>query len=63
MLKKKSWKLIIICWSKIMFITNMLSKEIIFWGGGAMVKDLIPQCGGEEFKSSHLQPRLPWLLK
>ncbi len=23
----------------------------------------IPQCGGEEFKSPHLQPRLPWLLK
>jgi len=21
------------------------------WGGGAMVKDLSPQCGGEEFKS------------
>jgi hypothetical protein len=30
-------------------------------GGGAMVKDLILQCEGEEFKSSHLQPRrLPW---
>ncbi len=24
------------------------------WGGGAMVKDLTPQCGGEEFKSRHL---------
>jgi hypothetical protein len=29
---------------------NMLSKRIIVRGGGAMVKDLIPQCGGEEFK-------------
>jgi hypothetical protein len=27
-----------------------------------MVKDLILQYGGEEFKSPHLQPRLPWLL-
>jgi hypothetical protein len=48
MLKKNSWKLITICLSKIMFITNMLSKKIIVWGGGAMVKDLILQCGGEE---------------
>jgi hypothetical protein len=31
-------------------------------GGGAIVKDLIPQCGGEEFKFPHLQPRLPWLF-
>ncbi len=58
MLKKNSWKLITICGSKIMFIINMLSKKIIFWGGGAMVKDLTFQCGGEEFKTSHLQPRL-----
>ncbi len=29
----------------------------------AMVKDLTPQCGGEEFKSPHLQPKLPWLLR
>jgi hypothetical protein len=27
-----------------------------------MVKDLTPQFGGEEFKSPHLQPKLPWLL-
>ncbi len=58
MLKKNSRKLITICWSKIMFTTNMLSKKITLWGDGAMVKDLIPQCGGEEFKSPHLQPRL-----
>ncbi len=51
MLKKTSWKPITICWSKIMFITNMLSKKITLWGGGAMVKNLIPQCEGEEFKS------------
>ncbi len=46
-----------------MFITNMLSKKITLWGGGAMVKDFTPQCGGEEFKSPHLQPRVPWLLR
>jgi hypothetical protein len=40
----------------------MLSKKITLWGGGAMVKDLTLQCGGEKFKSSHLQPRLHWLL-
>jgi hypothetical protein len=28
--------------------------NITLWGGGAMVKDLTFQCGGEEFKSSHL---------
>jgi hypothetical protein len=42
---------------------NMLSKKITLWGGGAMVKDFTPQCEGEEFKSPHLQPRLPWLLR
>jgi hypothetical protein len=42
---------------------NMLSKEITLWGGGVMVKDLTLQCGGDEFKSSHLQPRLPWLFR
>jgi len=42
---------------------NMLSQKITLWGGGANVQDLIPQCGGEEFKSSHLQPRLHWLLR
>jgi hypothetical protein len=41
---------------------NMLSKKITLWGGHAMVKDLTPQFGGEEFKSPHLQPKLPWLL-
>ncbi len=42
-----------------MFITNMLSKKITFWGGGAMFKDLVPQRGDEEFKFPHLQPKLP----
>jgi hypothetical protein len=42
---------------------NMMSKKITLWGGGAMVKDLIPQYEGEEFKSPHLQPSLPWLLQ
>ncbi len=41
-----------------MFITNMLSMKITLWGGGALVKDLIPQCESEEFKFSHLQPKL-----
>ncbi len=41
----------------------MLYKKISLWGGGAMVKDLIPQCGIEKFKSPHLQLKLPWLLK
>ncbi len=63
MLKKKSWKLITICWSKIMLITNMLFKKITFWGGGATIRDLTFQCGGEEFKSQHLQLKLPWLLR
>jgi len=41
----------------------MLSKKITLWDNGATFKDLVPQCGGEEFKSPHLQPRLPWLYK
>jgi hypothetical protein len=33
-----------------MFITNMLYKNITFWDGGAMVKDLIStQCESEKF--------------
>ncbi len=46
-----------------MFITIMLLKNITLWGGGAMVKYLIPECEGEEFKSPHLQPKLPWLFR
>ncbi len=42
---------------------NMLSKKIILRNGGAMVKDMTPQCGSEEFKFPHLQPRLLWLLR
>ncbi len=38
-------------------------KIITLWVGGAMVKDLTPQCGNEKFKSPHLQPRLPCLLR
>jgi len=30
----------------------------LYEGGGTMVKNLIFQCEGEEFKSSHLQPKL-----
>ncbi len=40
----------------------MLFKKITLWGGVAMVKDLTHQCEGKEFKSPHLQPKLPWLL-
>jgi hypothetical protein len=29
--------------------SNMLSMKVTLWGGGAMVKDLIFQCGSEEF--------------
>jgi hypothetical protein len=57
MLKNNSWKLITISWSKILFVTICYPKKITLWGGGAMV-DLILQCGGEEFKSPHLQPKL-----
>ncbi len=41
-----------------MFITICCPKKITLWGGDAMIKDLISQCGGEKFKSPHLQPRL-----
>jgi len=30
--------------------TFMELYPFTLWGGGALVKDLIPQCGGEEFK-------------
>jgi hypothetical protein len=42
---------------------NMLYKKITLWGVGAMVKNLTFQPRSEEFKSPHLQPKLPWLLK
>jgi hypothetical protein len=42
---------------------NYVVQKITLWGGIVMVKDLIPQCGSEEFKSPHLQSRLPWVLK
>jgi hypothetical protein len=61
--EKNSWKLITLCGFKIMLITNMLSKKTTLGGGGATVKNLIFQCGGEEFKSAHLQSRLLWLLR
>ncbi len=32
-------------------------------GGGAIAKNFISQCEGEEFKYPHVQPRLPWLLR
>jgi hypothetical protein len=57
--QKNSWKLITMYWSKIMFITNILFKNITLRVGGAMVKDFTPQCGGEKFKSPHLQPKVP----
>jgi hypothetical protein len=42
---------------------NYVVQKITLWSGDAMVKNLIFQCEGEEFKSPHLQPRLPWLFK
>jgi hypothetical protein len=42
---------------------NYFAQIITLWGGGAMVKCLTPQCGGEKFKSPHLQSRLPSLLR
>jgi hypothetical protein len=44
-------------------LQNMLFEKITLWGGGAMVKNLNSQCGSEEFKSPHLQPRPFWVLK
>jgi hypothetical protein len=46
-----------------MFITIMLSKHITLWGNGALVRYLTPQLGVEEFKSPHLQPKLPWVFR
>jgi hypothetical protein len=44
---------------------NHVVQKITLWGDGGMVNDLTTQCqcGGEEFKSPHLQLRLPWLLR
>jgi hypothetical protein len=41
---------------------NVLCKTNHLWGGGVMVKDLTLQCQDEKFKSSHLQPRLPFAI-
>jgi len=46
-----------------MFIPICYPKKITLWGGGAMVKDLTPQCEGEEFKFAQLECRLPWLFR
>jgi len=55
MLKKMNMEINYNIWVQNHVYYNMLStKKITLWGGGAMVKDLIPQCGGEEFKSPHL---------
>jgi hypothetical protein len=37
---------------------NYVVQKITLWGGGAMVKDLIIECEGKEFKSTHLRPKL-----
>ncbi len=42
---------------------NMVFKKITLWCGGAIVKKLTFQYGGEEFKSPHLQARLLLLFK
>jgi hypothetical protein len=41
-----------------MFTTICYLIKCTLWGGGATVKDLVPQCGGEELRSPHLQPKL-----
>jgi hypothetical protein len=43
--------------------TKNCSRKINHGDGGAIVKDLISQRGGEEFNSPHLQPKLFWLLR
>jgi hypothetical protein len=44
-----------------LFIQICSQKISPYESGGAMVKDLILQCEGDEFKSSHLQCRpLSW---
>jgi hypothetical protein len=42
---------------------NILSQKITLWGGSAMVNNLTFQSKTEEFKSPHLQPKVPWLLR
>jgi hypothetical protein len=51
-----------------MLVQNHVHYKYVVWenhlmGGGVIVKDLTPQCGGEEFKSPHFQPRLPCLFR
>ncbi len=50
-----------------MFVQNHVHYNMLFkkspYGVVVLVKNLIPQCASEEFKSPHLQPRLLWLLK
>ncbi len=50
---KKFKDLITICQFKIMFIKICCPIKITLWGGGAMAKDLSPQCGGERSLSPH----------
>jgi len=61
--EKNSWKLITICFPKSCSLKICCSRKSPYGGGGVVVKDLIPQCGSEEFKSPQLQPRLPWLFR
>ncbi len=57
--KKYSWKLITICCSKSCSLQICCPRKSTF----EVVKDLILQRAGEEFKSPHFQPRLLWLLR
>ncbi len=61
MLKHNSWKFITRCWPRIMFIIICCPKTSPH--GCAMVKNLTFQFRAEDFKSPHLQPRVPWLLR
>jgi hypothetical protein len=63
MLKNNSWKLIIYVGSKSCSLQICCLRKSPYGGGGAMVKDLTLQCGGEEFKSPHLELKLLWLLR
>ncbi len=42
---------------------NYVVQKIILWGGGAMINNLITQCGSEEFKTPNLQLRLLLLFR
>jgi hypothetical protein len=50
-------------WTTSCSLKYLYPRKSPLWGDGVMVKNLTSQCEGEEFKSTHSQPRLPWLLR